>query len=650
MRTTSTPTEILRALGMAWSTYELYPNPKEQEAFRAAVDRLRDAHSDVVIYEIGAGRIMCGGDELEFRQGAMERLALRLFVHDVETLELIGAPSEHELDVLFSQLAKEEQQVIDAGGIARALADAQVASIGIIQRGILTDVETIWSVGKPQPDEEAEDGPGIVDLVNSGATPHAIATAIVTAAKGDVDKMASVFIKSYQVVHQIAELVEADVATDLEKMLAAYRQAPNAKSPLVTFVEAFFLLPQGVQARIMEVFLRNADQTAYRLLIDQFAGLDLVELAQLLSPEAHEQLSKYIRDVVDADSGTAEELLPLVESGTTVEHTKTGLSERIASMLNEVERLEADAGETREGLQAELMPERAADLGIAVVRGLFECETRADRFSRLVKTWVTAIGTAINNDDLDRAQRLLNAGTEGHDHSGFRTQAIEEALAAVTASNYSMLIDRYQQHPMATVELISAFGPASVDRLITRLALEESPAVRRGLIGLIGEVGRNHPEPILAHLKDTRWYLVRNLVSVLAKVGNTKGFPHLEALTKHEDERVVSEALRAMAVLNPDKAIPHLILGLAVPGRVSETATILLRTSSSEAIDTALASALTDKNLPVIARSQAVWVLRDRGTETSRTQLREIASMGNSLSPTKRRARRAARAALEEAA
>lgn len=88
-----------------------------------------------------------------------------------------------------------------------------------------------------------------------------------------------------------------------------------------------------------------------------------------------------------------------------------------------------------------------------------------------------------------------------------RLSAIEEGLAALTATQHLLIIDIFrngeQREPL--VDLVSSFGVPAVERLIERLALEEDPSVRRALVGLLSALGRTHPQPILDGLRDRRW-------------------------------------------------------------------------------------------------------------------------------------------------
>lgn len=632
--------EALRALSMAWSAYELYPNPRQQPAFRTALELLAQARDQIITFEVGAGRITSIDGDLRANEGSTGRLALRLFVHDVERLELIGAPTEEDLHALFSELALDEQQVVADGGIAGSLQRTGVDSIDVVQRGQLSALAEPWSFeGLASDDVVSVSGglpdtsdaqPAVVLLVQAEASAESVAAAITTAGAGDLDRMAAVFVATYEMIHRIADTTEAGHKVDLQRMLAAYQRTHSGRSPLATFVEAFFLLPREAQARILEVFLEHIDQNLSRLLVDQFAGIDLVELSQLLSPVGYERLSAYIRDVVDNQDGIPEELLPLIRSANEVEGLRLGVSERVAAMLEGVEALPSTGSELRELLEAELRPGRAKATGLEVVRDLFECETRSDRFDRLVKSWTDVLVMLLKDGRVEQASRVLLQGQQVPEHSGRRLAAIEQGLAALTATNHELLLTMYRDQATSgsIIELVSSFGAAAVQRIVERLAVEESPATRRLLIALLVDLGTTHPQPIVDRLVDKRWYLVRNLVAVVAKLETIDRQSHLRALLHHNDDRVVIEALRALSVVDPDGTSPDVIAALEhAVGRVRETALIILRTNTSPSIDAEVHLAMLQRNLPHATVVRLAETLQRRNTVESRNALASLSQM-----------------------
>ena len=130
------PIEMFDALGIGWGVHELYPNPVTQQAFQSAVARLSVLADASITYEIGAGTVSCDGEVLAIERGGTARLSLRLFVHEIEWLELIGAPAAQDLAQFFDLLAADEHSIRNDGGIARALGERDVWSISVTQRGL----------------------------------------------------------------------------------------------------------------------------------------------------------------------------------------------------------------------------------------------------------------------------------------------------------------------------------------------------------------------------------------------------------------------------------------------------------------------------------------------------------------------------------
>ena len=183
-----------------------------------------------------------------------------------------------------------------------------------------------------------------------------------------------------------------------------------------------------------------------------------------------------------------------------------------------------------------------------------------------------------------------------------------------------------------------------------RLAAEEDPAIRRILIGLLEVVGMNHSKTIVGFFGDSRWYVVRNAVTIAVKVGGKNWATYLVRLLDHSDHRVVVEALRALTPLAPDEAVPGLVKSLAHENdRVRETGLLLLKVSTSPLRQAELIRALTDRSMDG-ARTEIAELLFDIGTPDAMAELQQIARKPFLISSTRRDARRAAREALGRAA
>jgi HEAT repeat protein len=648
------PLETMDALGIGWGVHELYPNPITQQAFQSAVARLQGLEGTSMTYEIGAGTVSCDGEVLDLERGGTARLSLRLFVHEIEWLELIGPPTAQDLARFFDLLAADEHAIRDGGGIAAALAARDVWSISVTQRGLLAEaLERPWEERAGDHDTDTGDGgtraAKLARMIAGGATAQAVADSLQEEAGGDAQRMAESFCDAYRVVYPGAE-AGGPSTESVPELLAAYRQAPKSRPPIDTFAETFFLIPVEAQAEILSDFLTNRTEGLHSLLLDQFAGLELAELAPHLSEEMFAELIGYARDVVDSETGSADELLPLVSAAKDVKVARLGAADRIREMIEGIGGLGGASG----GLAGKLRRETAdADaLGIHVLRVLMEVEERPDAFARFVESWCRGISQSVQIGDLERALVLLGVGTADVELSPQKQRVVAAGLVELLRSDYAVFSDAAQNPEKRELvgALLAGFGEPAAAHLMDRLSAEEDSAIRRVLIGLLVIVGGHHSRPIIRFFADPRWFVVRNAVTIAGKVGGTEWVPHLEPLLAHSDHRVVVEAMRALAPLAPDIALPGLVRNLANPhDRIRETAFLLLKDSASPARQEALAAALTDRSMDG-ARSEIAELLFDIGTPEALGVLEQLASKSFVISPIRRDARRAAREVLRSAA
>ena len=644
------PAEVLDALGIAWGAFELYPNPTKQAGFVGAMERLEVLERASVLYEIGANSVSCNDIEMERERGGTERLSLRLFVHEVEWLELRGIPTAGDVNRFFGLLAADEQQIRADGGIAGLLEQQEVRSISVTQRGLLANVvEKPWEErtdDQDQPDSESGTEQ-VLRLIATGAPPGEVAHGLIEKSAGDPAAMAASFSDAYRAVYPAAEQAGAD--DTMFDLLDAYRPTRREQSPIETFVEAFFLLPVQAQAQILGDFLHLRAEGMHALLLDQFAGTDLAQLAEHLPAAARELLVAYAREVVESEHGAAEDLLPLVSAARDVKSARHDAAGRVREMINGIGGLGSATG----GLAASARGELAdvESLSSHVLRNLFEVEERSDRFAQFAHRWTRRISAEVQGEDLSRALALVTAGTVDAELASGKRRIVESALVELLRSDYAVFntAAHEPEHREMLAEILARFGEPAAVHLMERLSVEEDPATRRTLIGLLTIVGSSYSDPIARFLKAPEWYVVRNAVSIAGRIGGRKWVPHLRPLLDHDDHRVVVEAMRALAPLSPDEALPGLVNGLGHDDeRVRETAYLLLQTTRARRSEAVLAAALTDPRMDS-ARTQIARLLFGLGTDEAIGVLEQIAGTF-ALRPSTRHARRAARAVLGSAA
>jgi hypothetical protein len=104
---------------------------------------------------------------------------------------------------------------------------------------------------------------------------------------------------------------------------------------------------------------------------------------------------------------------------------------------------------------------------------------------------------------------------------------------------------------MEVEAVLVALEDRAVGPLLQMLAEEEDLLVRKAIVEIVTRIGRPAVPAILENLSDSRWYMVRNMITVLGSLGMPDLAPHVAATLSHPDLRVKKEAIKALS------RIPH---------------------------------------------------------------------------------------------
>lgn len=92
-------------------------------------------------------------------------------------------------------------------------------------------------------------------------------------------------------------------------------------------------------------------------------------------------------------------------------------------------------------------------------------------------------------------------------------------------------------------ELLLIFGLPSLGAICELLGRVEKLKVRKVIIEVLVELGRENPVVFAPFLEDCRWYLVRNVVLVLSLVGTPVALEMIIKLISHKEARIRREVL-----------------------------------------------------------------------------------------------------------
>ena len=207
--------------------------------------------------------------------------------------------------------------------------------------------------------------------------------------------------------------------------------------------------------------------------------------------------------------------------------------------------------------------ESAAEAPLVQVRRLFLEAIRAGQLER-----ATSLVEALRKLEADAA---LPAATR---------RALSEFLARLAGAELltSLLLLPQKGGDVARVkDLIARLGSAATGALLEALASEQDQSRRRRLFNLIVSLGSVIVPDATRMLKDGRWYVVRNVIALLRRVGDKNSLPEVRKCTGNPDLRVRFEAIKTLLAFDPKP--PRELLDQAIldpDPKLAEAAVVLV--------------------------------------------------------------------------
>jgi HEAT repeat protein len=223
--------------------------------------------------------------------------------------------------------------------------------------------------------------------------------------------------------------------------------------------------------------------------------------------------------------------------------------------------------------------------------------------------------------------------------AGLARLGIKEVASEELVLHYiGLLKKRGARGRQETDAVLVALEELSVGPLLQTLAEEEDLLVRKAIVEIVTRIGRIAVPTILENLTDSRWYMVRNMITVLGTLGMPDLAPHVAATLSHPDLRVKKEAIKALSRIPHPSAVTALCELCFFPEEtVALTATAALSSKKdAEAVVALYRRAAAKLILYPNYRlaHEAIDSLRAIGTDESVTALEEILAL-STLWPTK---------------
>ena len=530
---------LLRQLWYGLSAYRLYPGALERPGFRAAVERIARAAEPVlaagaVDLRIGPdGFATPAGEPLLGDEDAL-RLAHVCFERGAERLTISAPPDAEDLAAFFDVLATPPAAVEEAGGLEAALGEGRAVRLSPVGPEPVLGADRV--VGDREP----------------GVAPERPATdLLVEDLRGSEREQAETILERLRV---FAAEAPGDPPRDPDFHRRLYDAVADLPRPLRLAVNEILIDRVGDDPFAQRLIGTLSNAELSRVLVDLGSeGRDPMELARHLAA-----VGVRPTDVVDLtaalqagheDAGTI--IAGLERLGLKVDElpdqraTEESLAEVLARYLvaTEQDDLRAIGG------MADGDEERAAALLVA--EDYVVLEEDPARIRQVLEVWGEAVRTALaerRSEELAALARIADrARARGPEHAVELRAAVRRALDAALLAEVVAAPD--------AVALLEPLGAGAVEALLDALAEEPDRGRRALLVGLLGNLAAAHPGPVLDRLSDERWYVVRNAVSILARVGSPVALDRLAAVAHHPQPTVRREVAGALVAIGGPGAI-----------------------------------------------------------------------------------------------
>ena len=194
-------------------------------------------------------------------------------------------------------------------------------------------------------------------------------------------------------------------------------------------------------------------------------------------------------------------------------------------------------------------------LGIDIILGMLKAETRENPFIQLAREVMESAEELKRQGAFDALLSVLGAlleiyNTENREAS--QKEFIRYTLEQVASGSMTVyLLDKIEERAIENEivldDLCAAIGKSFAYPLIQRLCVVESLHTRKAIALALTRSGVGALPALISMLKDERWYVVRNMVTILAGIASPDSLKALQQTATHPETKVRKEVAKSLA-------------------------------------------------------------------------------------------------------
>lgn len=607
--------KFLLALANAHKMLQLYPpyNPIPTAAVEQAFELMNDVLKNKanIYLQFSKNQISDGKDPICGSETEIERLnslSRTLIERGISSIIIFEGASKNELLLLLTNLLKEPEELMQLGGISKILEDSNITHIKVneipkevsfnetgdevkIEEAVKSKENYLLEILSSmllKEDLTSQDLKLIEHLLSKPKDLRAVLT--FTATNGTNLSNANINLLE-TVVKRLFELIETKLAS------------PHAKENLISAVVS---MPATIVQKLVISMLFSAvrNDTA-RNFLESFSPDQLASIIIAAHDSENTRIEKVgavlgnVEFSKDFHNALSENLLQqLVEKGYSIEESSVilGKEEAQDSVEEEVEEFESGftsftgkenqiAGINLKDIEQTPQDQKMLDFLIVeakkfrseshIARSLFslllyvDSERSAKDIKRVLELIIPSLTSEGDFSVLTEALLLLKKIRTDENVQESVRQLAKELISELSLKKYiyqafevlSEAEPETSKYKNAFLFLSTLPRETVIQGLVEILSTEEMLSRRKLLINILSKLGADSVKIIGERIlpDDERWYLVRNLVTILGNIKTEECVEYIKNALRHSDFRVRKEAVKALASIGGDQACEAII-------------------------------------------------------------------------------------------
>lgn len=223
--------------------------------------------------------------------------------------------------------------------------------------------------------------------------------------------------------------------------------------------------------------------------------------------------------------------------------------------------------QVEEGEEEEPLDIKFSLLGMDILLGMLKAEKKEPQFLQVAREVIDSAEELKRQGAFETLLPVIEVLLDVHAEEQrpatqreFIRYALEQITGgAMTAYLLERIEERSAENEAMLDRLCAVIGHSLAYPLIQRLCVAEALHARKAIAIALTRSGEAALPALLPMLKDERWYVVRNMVTILGEIGSVEAVSALHMVVKHPEPKVRKEIIKSLLKINSQSAEHTLI-------------------------------------------------------------------------------------------